>query len=62
MASMPAPSTVPRPETHDEARVRLDVPLSPVAAARLEEGLASAGRGEIKPWADFTPYAVEDDS
>jgi hypothetical protein len=36
-------------ETPEEARLRLDVPLSPVAAAMLEAGLASARRGEIKP-------------
>jgi hypothetical protein len=66
MASMPASSTLksvaPRPETQEETRARLDVPLSPVAAALLEKGLASAERGEIKPWDDFTLYAVEDDS
>ena len=32
------------------ALIPLDVSLSPIAQARLDEGLASARRGEISPW------------
>ena len=60
--SSPIPSPEPRPdEAAVEERTRLDVPLSPLAAARLEEGLASARRGEISPWGNFSQYAVDDD-
>ena len=34
-------------------------PLSPAARADLDAGLASAKRGEVKPWGDFTQYAEE---
>jgi hypothetical protein len=60
--SSPVPSPEPPPdEATVKERARLDVPLSPIAAARLEEGLASARRGEIAPWGDFSQYAVDDD-
>jgi hypothetical protein len=57
---------VPARKLKDESivsdeREALDVPLSPIAAARLEAGLASARRGEVAPWRDFSAYAVEDD-
>jgi hypothetical protein len=55
------PVAEPRQETAEEARARLNVPLSANAAAALEAGLASARRGEIAPWDDFSAYAVEDE-
>jgi hypothetical protein len=39
-------------ETPEEARRRLDVPLSPVARAALDAGLDDARRGQIARWAD----------
>ena len=39
------------PEKKQEETINaLDVHLSPTAQARLDEGLASARRGEISPW------------
>ena len=35
--------------------------LSPEAAAALAAGLASARRGEIKPWGSFSLYLEDDD-
>ena len=68
---MPAPQSAPRasevqgadprPETPEEARRRLDVPLSPVARAALEAGMESARRGEIKPWGSFAQYLDDND-
>ena len=44
-----------------EACSNPNVYASKEAQVALDAGLESAKRGEIKPWGDFTKYAVEDE-
>ena len=63
-STTPAPpnSTRPRSETPEDARARLDVPLSPAARAALEAGLASARRGEFTaPLPSYAQYLADDE-
>lgn len=55
------PSTAKKVRRALAEALRGSVPMSPRAREMLDAGLASARRGEVRPWDDFTAYANDPD-